>query len=150
MPLHDYILTNPDKFVEALNQENDPFSQQTANNLDEHDPIIHQSRKNFAIDELIPLAGHSLGPAFIPALEAIQRVHEIQKTLHAGHFPDSHPDGANSGHWFDCDRHNPSLLAAQKLLGFKELHEFNFTNAGLSENLEKLIDTFYRPTGKDW
>ncbi len=65
-------------------------------------------------------------------------------------FPASHPEGNKNGHWFDCDRYEPAVKAAQQLLGFTHADEFIFTAAGLSENLARLLDTFFRPGKKDW
>src|SRR5690348_16261577 len=46
--------------------------------------------------------------------------------------------------------HEPSLRGAQQLLGFESDDEFVFTSNGLSDNLAKLLDTFFRPGRKDW
>lgn len=149
MSLRQLLLTNPDQFMKMVSQKDNYYSQELAAELDNLDPLNYTARY-FDIDGLIPMAGHSLGPAFKPTFEKIQATIMLQKKLHAGHFKNSHPEGKENGHWFDCDRHEPSLRAAQEILGFKELHEFNFTASGLSENLGMLMETFFRPTGHDW
>lgn len=143
------LLTNPDRFIQELMKKPGWFSLETAKKLDEVDPLNYTSAM-FNIGGLIPFAGHSLGPVFQPALNKIQETAELQVKLHEGHFPNSHPDGKESGHWFDCDRHKPSLEAAKKMLGFEDESEFIFTASGLSQNLGMLMDTFFRPTKKDW
>lgn len=144
-----YLLTDPDKFMDILLMQPEWFSQETAKKLDAIDPLSYTS-KMFNIGELIPFAGHSLGPVFQPVMDKIQDTANLQINLHEGHFPDSHPDGNDSGNWFDCDRHKPSLEAAKKILGFEDDREFNFTASGLSQNLAMLMDTFFRPGKKDW
>lgn len=150
MPLEDLLITNPTQFMLELAAQPDFLSSEMARRLDIIDPLAYTSSM-FDIRKLIPLAGHSLGPLFEPALEAIRATHELQKEkLHAGHFAHSHPDGRQSGNWFECDRHRPALEAAREVLGFAEWHEFNFTAAGLSENLGTIMDTLFRLTKKDW
>ena len=143
------LLTNPDKFMQELTKQPEWFSLETAKKLDEVDPLSYTS-KMFNIGELTPFAGHSLGPVFQPTLDKIRETAELQINLHEGHFPNSHPDGKESGHWFDCDRHKPSLEAAKKMLGFEDEREFIFTASGLSQNLGMLMDTFFCPGKRDW
>ncbi len=143
------LLSNPDKFMQELMKQPEWFSLETAKKLDEVDPLNYTSTM-FKIGELTPFAGHSLGPVFQPTLDKIKETAELQVKLHEGHFSNSHPDGKESGHWFDCDRHKPSLEAVKKLLGFEDEREFIFTASGLSQNLGMLMDTFFRPGKKDW
>lgn len=147
--LDQLLLTNPDKFMQKLMSKSDWFSLETAKVLDEIDPLSFTA-KMFNVGELIPFAGHSLGPVFQPSLEKIEQAAKLQVKLHEGHFPSSHPDGNESGNWFDCDRHKPSLAAAKNVLGFEDESEFTFTASGLSQNLGMLMDTFFRPTKRDW
>ncbi len=144
-----YPLNHPDKFIPLLMQEPDWFSLETAKKIDADDPL-HYTKNLFNIGELIPFAGHSLGPVFQPVISQIQEIVDLQLQLHEGHFSDSHPDGKDSGNWFDCDRHIPSLAAAKNMLGFEDDCEFVFTASGLSQNLAMLMETFFRPTKKDW
>lgn len=147
--MEQLLLTNPDRFMRELMAQPEWFSLETARQLDAMDPLSYTSTM-FNIGKLIPFAGHSLGPVFQPALDKIQETAALQVKLHEGHFPNSHPDGKESGHWFDCDRHKPSLEAAKKLLGFEDDCEFIFTASGLSQNLGMLMDTFFRPGRRDW
>lgn len=144
-----YFLTNPDQFIQQLVKQPEWFTLETAKALDAMDPLGYTS-KMFNIGELIPFAGHSLGPIFQPALDKIQEIANLQIKLHAGHFSSSHPEGSENGHWFDCDKHKPSLEAAKEILGFADEREFIFTASGLSQNLAMLMDTFYRPGKQDW
>lgn len=143
------LVTDPNKFMSELQKKPKHLSFEVAEQLDRDDPLGYTSDM-FEIGDLIPFAGHSLGPVFKPVVQKIASMTELQKQLHAGHFPDLHPEGKESGHWFDCDRHSPSLKGAQQLLGFKEMHEFNFTASGLSQNLAMLVDTFFSPRKADW
>ncbi len=144
------LLTDPDKFMQELKKNPDHLSFEIAEELDQHDPLGY-TYKMFEIDEkLIPFAGHSLGPLFNPVRQEINRTLDLQQKLHAGHFPDSHPKGKQSGHWFDCDREKESLNGAKQLLGFKEEHEFCFMPSGLSHNFGTVVETFFSPTKKDW
>jgi kynureninase len=147
--LDQSLITNPNQFMQQLMKQSEWFSLETAKKLDALDPLSYTS-KMFNIGTLIPFAGHSLGPVFQPALDKIQETANLQIKLHEGHFPNSHPEGDKSGHWFDCDKHKPSLEAAKKVLGFEDDREFIFTASGLSQNLAMLMDTFYRPGKKDW
>lgn len=147
--LSQLLISDPDKFMRVLLSRPDWFNQDTASKLDAIDPLSFTSAL-FNIGEIIPFAGHSLGPVFQPAVDKIKETSTLQVKLHEGHFPDSHPDGNVSGHWFDCDRHKPSLEAVQQLLGFADDREFIFTSSGLSQNFGMLMDTFYRPGKKDW
>lgn len=147
--LDQLLISNPDMFMQKLMMQSEWYSVEMAQKLDEIDPLNYTA-KMFSIGELTPFAGHSLGPVFKPALDKIMETAELQIKLHEGHFPNSHPDGMDNGHWFDCDRHKPSLEAAKKLLGFEDEREFIFTSSGLSQNLGMLMDTFYRPGRKDW
>lgn len=149
MSLSRLLITDPDRFISELQKKPDYLSFEVAEQLDRDDPLGHTSEM-FQIDKLLPFAGHSLGPVFKPVVEKIAILTELQKKLHASHFPASHPEGKESGHWFDCDRHLPSLEGAQQLLGFKEMDEFCFFASGLSTNLGMLIDTFFYPTRIDW
>jgi kynureninase len=147
--LGELLVSNPDKFITELYRQDEPLSLTMAQKLDQLDPL-KETAAQFDIGSLIPFAGHSLGPLFKPVQDEINKTLELQKKLHAGHFSQSHPDGNRSAHWFDCDRETTSLMAAQQLLGFKELNEFNFTTNGLSDNLATLMDNFYKPGKKDW
>jgi kynureninase len=147
--LADLLVAHPTEFMRKLYTHPMPLSIGLARELDNVDPL-RNTAKEFAIGELIPFAGHSLGPLFNPVSDQINNTLALQTKLHAGHFSASHPHGQDSAHWFDCDRHVPALKAAKQILGFKEMQEFNFTNKGLSENLAMLMDTFYKPGSKDW
>lgn len=146
--LPQLLLNNPDQFISKLTQLPDWGSLEMASLLDDIDPFSH-TNKQFNIRDRIPFAGHSLGPVFKPVIDQIVNTVAIQENLHDGHFPTAHPDGKQSGHWFDCDKQKSSLAAVQKLLGCGE-DEFTFSANGLSDNLAKLMDTFYRPLRDDW
>jgi kynureninase len=147
--MDQYLLNNPDKFMQLLLSQPEWFSLSSAKKLDEIDPLNYTSHL-FNIGELIPFAGHSLGPVFQPVLNKIQETADLQKKLHEGHFSETHPEGKENGNWFDCERQSASLAAAKKILGFEDDSEFIFTASGLSQNLAMLMDTFYRPSKKDW
>lgn len=125
------------------------FSLEFAKKLDELDPLAYTS-KLFNIGELIPFAGHSLGPSFQPALEKIEATAQLQKKLHEGSLPNPEYEEIEIGNWFDCDRYPSSLNAAKQLLGFEDDTEFTFTASGLSQNLGMLMEAFYRPSKQDW
>lgn len=143
------MVTDPDKFMLQISSRDDYLSPVFARELDEADPLKHTASL-FNTGSLIPFAGHSLGPVFMPVVDKIHQAVELQTDLHAGHFPTSHPEGNHSGHWFDCDRYQPAINAARQLLGFEHADEFVFTANGLTDNLAKLMDTFYRPGKADW
>lgn len=143
------LVSSPDQFMAVISRIPHYLSPAFARQLDAMDPLRHTAGL-FNIGDVIPFAGHSLGPIFQPALDRINETAQLQKQLHAGHFPGSHPEGSKSGHWFDCDRHTEALCAARQLLGFRHDDEFLFTANGLSDNLAKLLDTFYRPGIEDW
>jgi kynureninase len=147
--LAQLMLTNPVSFTAKIRQQPNYLTHTFAQYLDTIDPLNYTSHL-FNIDQVIPFAGHSLGPVFLPVLDKIMDTAVLQKKLHAGHFSSSHPEGKDNGHWFECDRHKPSLAAAKQLLGFKDNQEFIFTANGLSDNLARLLDTFFRPSKKDW
>lgn len=147
--LSSLMLADANQFMAKISKNPDFLTLAFAKELDTLDVLKHTSEL-FNIDTLYPFAGHSLGPVFKPVLEQIIQTSELQKQLHAGHFSHSHPDGKNSGNWFDCDRQETSLRAAQQLLGFREDKEFVFSANGLSDNLGKLLDTFFRVKKKDW
>ncbi len=149
LTLSQLLISDPDKFMRVLMSRPDWASQETAKQLDAIDPLSFTSEL-FNVGELVPFAGHSLGPVFQPAVDEIEKTAKLQIKLHEGHFPSSHPQGKNSGHWFDCDRHKPSIDAAQQLLGFADDREFIFTSSGLSQNFGMLMDTFYRPGKIGW
>lgn len=139
------LTSDPDGFEEILKNNPDAFSPDFAQHLDAHDPLV--LRDLFDINELIPFAGHSLGPVFKPAIDAINAIHTLQREqLHAGHFPETVELGGN---WFDCDVDPKSVDAMQAMLGFRDSSEFIFTQSGLSANLGNLLGTFYKPTLKD-
>lgn len=146
--LKEAMLSNPNAFMEMISKS-DYLTLNFAKFLDKIDPLSYTATL-FDIDHLYPFAGHSLGPLFQPALEKIKQIANLQKSLHAGHFSATHPEGKESANWFDCDRHEPSLKAVQQILGFEHQDEFIFTANGLSDNLAKLLDTFFRPSKKDW
>ncbi|WP_058535722.1 kynureninase/PvdN C-terminal domain-containing protein [Legionella saoudiensis] len=141
------ITTNPDEFIRLLSENPQGFSLEYATYLDELDPL-KSTQELFAYADLIPFAGHSLGPVFKPAVEEIKRIHQLQVTqLHEGHFSETKDA---SGNWFDCDIEQDAILAMQDMLGFAKPNEFLYTQEGLSANLGRLLDTFYRPTLIDW
>jgi kynureninase len=143
--LGSLLISNPDQFMTELTKRADPLSREMAEELDRIDPLCYTADE-FKHGDVIPFAGHSLGPLFKPAAAAIQKTLEIQATqLHGGHFKASHPDGKDDAEWFDCDRNKPALRAAQKILGFADDCEFNFTANGLSDNLGRIMDTLYDP-----
>ena len=144
-----YDLNHPDEFIQVLLNQAEWFSKETSKKLDENDVLAYTS-KLFNIGELIPFAGHSLGPVFQPVLDKIQETAGLQVNLHENHFSEFHPEGKQSGHWFDCDRYQPGLDAVKNILGFAEDDEFIFTASGLSQNLAMLTETFFRPDKKDW
>lgn len=116
--------------------------------MDRHDPLAY-TQTMFRFCEVKPLAGHSLGPVFLPGLEAIEKIYKLQSDfLHGGHFQRSHPDDEESADWFGCDRYEPALNGEKKLLGFQDKVEFNFTADGLSENLGMILEIFYHLTKK--
>ncbi len=141
------LITNPDEFMRLLALEPEKFSLQCAEYIDSQDSL-KTLRNSFDIGATIPFAGHSLGPAFLPAKAEINQIYTLQKEqLHAGHFPETEKQGGN---WFDCDIEVEALKAIQDMLGFEDLTEFVFSQAGLSTNLGNLLSTFYRPTAQDW
>jgi kynureninase len=148
--LSELMVSDPGQFMAVISRNPDYLSRDFARKLDKLDNELTHTNKLFAIDEVYPFAGHSLGPVFIPVKENINATIDLQKRLHDGHFKHSHPDGQANGHWFDCDRHQPSLNAVKQLLGFKNDDEFVFTANGLSDNLGKLLDTFFRLGEEDW
>src|SRR3990167_202137 len=141
-----FLTEDPDGFMQAVAANPEAFSFDFAQYLDENDPI--SLRDTFDIGNITPFAGHSLGPVYKPAIEAIEAVYKLQREeLHAGHFPETVAVGGN---WFDCDIEPEAIRAAQAILGFADPAEFIFTQSGLSANLANLLDTFYKPTRKDW
>ncbi|WP_133135808.1 aminotransferase class V-fold PLP-dependent enzyme [Legionella rowbothamii] len=141
------MITNPDEFIRLLLENPQGFSLEYATYLDEIDPL-KSTQELFSYDDLIPFAGHSLGPVFKPAVDEIERIHQLQaKQLHEGHFSETKE---KSGNWFDCDIEQDAISAMQDMLGFSEPYEFLYTQEGLSTNLGRLLDTFYRPTLTDW
>ncbi|KTD46934.1 Kynureninase [Legionella rubrilucens] len=140
------LTSNPKEFSDLLKTEENALSTEFASALDKADPL--NLKVLFDLGPITPFAGHSLGPVFIPAIHAIETILKLQREqLHSGHFPDTASLGGN---WFDCDIDPQSVLAMQALLGFDDPCEFVFTQAGLSTNLGNLLDTFYKPTLKDW
>ncbi|MFJ1268256.1 hypothetical protein ACD661_06785 [Legionella lytica] len=141
------LTTNPDEFIRILSENPQGFSLEYAAYLDEIDPL-KSTHELFAYDDLIPFAGHSLGPVFKPAVAELERINQLQAMqLHEGHFSETKDA---SGNWFDCDIEQDAISAMQAMLGFSEPYEFLFTQEGLSANLGRLLDTFYRPTLTDW
>jgi kynureninase len=141
------MLTDPDEFIRLLSENPQGFSLEYTTYLDEIDPL-KSTQELFSYADLIPFAGHSLGPVFKPAIDEIERIHQLQaKQLHEGHFSETKEE---SGNWFDCDIEQDAISAMQDMLGFSEPYEFLYTQEGLSANLGRLLDTFYRPTLTDW
>lgn len=140
------LTAEPEEFAKLLETEQDALNPDFAKHLDEHDPL--RLKDLFDLGPITPFAGHSLGPAFKPAIQAIEAIHTLQREqLHSGHFPET---AAIGGNWFDCDVDPDAIAAMQSMLGFSDPCEFVFTQGGLSTNLGNLLDTFYRPTLKDW
>lgn len=140
------LTSNPNQFSEVLHNNPEALSLNFAEHLDANDPLI--LRDAFDLGEIVPFAGHSLGPVFKPAIDAINAIHKLQREqLHAGHFPETVDLGGN---WFDCDVEPNAINAMQAMLGFSDPVEFIFTQSGLSANLGNLLETFYKPTLKDW
>jgi len=152
MAFDELLISDPDKFMESLKTESKEYdlSMATAKKIDSEDPLSCTADLFVIKKGLIPFAGHSLGPSFKPVLEKIISTVKLHEELHAGHFPESHPEGNQSGHYFDCDLYAPALKGAQQILGFKEMREFIFTASGLSQNLGMLLDTFLAPKEIDW
>ncbi len=145
-----HLTTNPSEFTKQLKSNPDALSFAMAQALDLFDPF-KDHREMFDIGELTPLAGHSLGPPMKKVLQNVKGIHDLQANgLHAGHFKDTHPDGANNAHWYECDRDVKALAAMKALLGVTNPQEFNFTVTGLSQNLGMLVDNFYSPGKDDW
>ncbi|MCW8397896.1 aminotransferase class V-fold PLP-dependent enzyme [Legionella sp. PATHC038] len=145
--LIEAMVSNPDEFIRLISEKPGGFSLEYATYLDSIDPLnsVHEL---FEFEGLRPFAGHSLGPVFKPAVKEIERINKLQATqLHEGHFPETHKHGGN---WFDCDIDEEAINAMQEILGFSEPCEFLYTQEGLSSNLGRLVDTFYRPTLFDW
>ncbi|HHI9477160.1 TPA: aminotransferase class V-fold PLP-dependent enzyme [Legionella anisa] len=144
--LIDAMVSNPDEFIRLISANLDIFSPKDAAYLDSIDPLkLHDL---FEYGALTPFAGHSLGPVFKPAVKEIKRINKLQSThLHEGHFSETRERGGN---WFDCDIEEDAIKAMQAMLGFSEPCEFLYTQEGLSSNLGRLIDTFYRPSHTDW
>jgi len=145
--LIEAMTSNPDEFIRLISEKSDGFSQEYAAFLDSIDPL-KGLYELFELKGLTPFAGHSLGPVFKPAVKEIERINELQASqLHEGHFPETREHGGN---WFDCDIEEEAIKAMQAMLGFSEPCEFLYTQEGLSSNLGRLVDTFYRPTLMDW
>lgn len=145
--LIEAMVSNPDEFIHLISENLDILSPKDAAYLDSIDPLkkLHDL---FEYGSLTPFAAHSLGPVFKPALKEIERINNLQATqLHEGHFSETREQ---SGNWFDCDIEEDAVKAMQAILGFSETYEFLYTQEGLSSNLGRLIDTFYRPTLADW
>lgn len=145
--LIEAMIANPDEFIRLISRDSDGFSMEYAASLDIIDPLkkLHEL---FEYSGLTPFAGHSLGPVFKPAVKEIERIIQLQSTqLHEGHFSETSEQGGN---WFDCDIEEEAIKAMQAMLGFSDPCEFLYTQEGLSSNLGRLIDTFYRPTLTDW
>ncbi|KTD41076.1 aminotransferase class V-fold PLP-dependent enzyme [Legionella parisiensis] len=144
--LREAMISNPDEFIGLISEMLDIFSLKDAAYLDSIDPLkLHNL---FEYGSLTPFAGHSLGPVFKPVLQEIDRIHKLQATqLHEGHFSETREQ---RGNWFDCDIEEDAIKAMQAMIGFSESCEFLYTQEGLSSNLGRLIDSFYRPTLTDW
>lgn len=141
----ELLVTNPDEFMRLMSLEPLQFSLEFAEYLDANDSLM--LRPFFDLGAVVPFAGHSLGPAYLPAKVEIDKIYNLQRDqLHAGHFPDTQKQ---SGNWFDCDIEEDAIKAMQGMLGFEEVSEFVFSQAGLSANLGNLMSTFYRPTATD-
>ncbi|MBA2649513.1 MAG: aminotransferase class V-fold PLP-dependent enzyme [Legionella sp.] len=142
------IDNNPTEFMHLLSQipERQIFSAQFAAYLDaiETLPLQHL----FEIGSITPMAGHSLGPHFIPTRKKINEVLDLQKAkLHEGHFPETRQEG---GDWYRCDRDPQSIAAMRSMLGNFEEGEVVFSHKGLSDLLGEVIPTFYEPCLEDW
>lgn len=144
--LKDLMVSDPDEFLRDITTRDEGLSLDFAKHLDEIDPLhLHDL---FEIGAVTPFAGHSLGPVFKPAKDEIQRILRLQSSrLHEGHFSSSKKDGGN---WFEYDVDEEALAAMQAMLGFADFSEFIYTQEGLSANLGRVLDTFYRPSAKDW
>lgn len=139
---------NPNKFMQLLSQIPEPqiFSAQFAAYLDAIEilPMKHL----FEIGSITPMAGHSLGPHFMPTRKKINTVLDLQKVkLHEGHFPETREEG---GDWWRCDRDPKSIAAMRSMLGNFEDGEVVFSHKGLSDLLGEVIPTFYEPCLEDW
>ncbi len=145
--LRELIPAHPDQFMENISQHPDRFTSAFAATLDACDPLAGL-RKHFDLRALTLFAGHSLGPVFKPAIKKQHEVTELRaEKAHDGHFLQTQDQGGN---WFDIDIERKAIAAMQQALGFAEPHEFLYTQLGLSDNLARLMRTFYRPAREEW
>lgn len=146
LPLSMLMITDPYRFIRVISKSQDWLSALAADKYDLMD-TLKSTAGLFTTGDIIPFAGHSLGPVFEAVNERITSINGLQKNeLHGGHFPNS----GSAGNWFDCDIDLDSIKAAKSILGFEHDEEFVFTATGLSANLAMLMDTFYRVTLQDW
>lgn len=146
LPPASLLFSDPSLFIRTISRDDDWLSEEAAARYDRLDPLKYTAGL-FGIGDITPFAGHSLGPVFKPVLERIAEITALQKQkLHGGHFPGS----GSAGNWFDCDIDPDSIKAAKSILGFRHDEEFVFSATGLSANLAMLMDTFYRPSLRDW
>lgn len=140
------IDSNPIEFMQRI-KDLDLSSIELAEYLDSINPHAKLREKFDINEELIPFAGHSLGPVFIPGVDKINQVQKLQsKKLHAGHFSTTGPEGGN---WYDCDI-DPTAIAA--IMPMLNCHPDGliYTHLGLTDNLIKMLSTFYRLKAVDW
>lgn len=123
------LTEDPDAFLRFVSAQDDCFDADFAKSLDQCDTL--DLRQYFRIGARIPFSAHSLGPVFLPAVE---RQAEIR---------DEQVEELNGTKWVHCEKDPEALQSMQKMLGFSEPEEFLYTQTGLSENLGKLLKTFY-------
>ncbi len=137
-----------DKFVNIISQVPKEDRIAVLKLIDSQDPNFSVWHKKFAHKKnLVALAGHSLGPGFIPALIRIKAEFANQQNhLHDAHFTTftTHRKGwkEKTGNYFLCDKDPVALKSAAKLLAVKET-EIAFLGKGLSDNLAMLLSQSY-------
>lgn len=149
MSFRTLLTSHPDVFMSTLKEDKNPLSESTALELDRQDPLSY-TRDWFNIGEskLTAFAGHSLGHGFIPAHQAMAKIHKLQSDqLHEAHFT-GNDVGSN---FFECNIQKEALASAQKFLGFAHLDEFIYSPKGLSDLLSEVVHLFYNPvTLENW
>src|SRR3989338_3673097 len=118
----------PIKTETALNTLRTLLTQSPTTVTQKNTPSAFQSK-------ITALAGHSLGPASLPALAETLNVFRTQGQSSREIQPKSDAD---------------AIAAAQEFLGFEHPDEFRFTETGLSENLSMMVNTFLRITKQEW